>query len=114
MTTDVRLFARQCKTCQASKYDTSASPGLLQPLPIPEATCLDISMDFITGLSKSAGKDVIFVAVDRLNKYSHFIDLSHPYTSIQVAQAYLENVFKLLVWPRSIVSDKDVVFLSQF
>lgn len=87
---------------------------MLQPLPIPEAVWFDISMNFITGLPKSGGKDVIFVVVDRFSKYSHFMALSHPYSAIQVAQAYLDHVFKLHGWPRSIVSDKDSVFLSQF
>lgn len=100
--------------CQAHKHENVASPGLLQPLPIPEEVWIDVSMDFISGLSKSQGKEVIFVVVDRLSKYSHFMALAHPYSTKIVAQCYLDNVFKLHGWPRSIVSDRDSVFLSKF
>lgn len=37
LTKDVRQFVRNCHICQSSKYDSSAKPGLLQPLPIPKA-----------------------------------------------------------------------------
>lgn len=81
----VKQFVRQCQVCQVSKSESIASPGLLQPLLIPEEVWSDISMDFITGLPKSGGKDVIFVVVDRLSKYSHFMALSHPFTAVDVA-----------------------------
>lgn len=54
---------------------------------------MDISMDFVEGLPPSQGKTVIFVVVDQLSKYAHFIPLSHPYTALEVAQAYLDNIF---------------------
>lgn len=68
-------------------------------------------MDFITGLPKSLGKNVILVVVGKLRNYAHFIGLVHPF---QVAKAYLDDVFKLHGWPRSIISDKDPIFLSNF
>ena len=114
MTTDIQAFIRSCEVCQRCKYDTAAYPGLIQPLPIPELIWTDISMDFIDGLPSSAGKTVILVVVDRLSKAAHFIALSHPYTAASVAQAFLNNVFKLHGFPRSIVSDRDAVFLSDF
>ncbi|GJY35511.1 retrotransposable element Tf2 [Tanacetum coccineum] len=52
-------------------------------------------MDFEEGLSNSGGKTVIMVVVDRLSKCSHFMALSHPFTAIQVAQLFLDNVYKL-------------------
>lgn len=114
MSKDIQHYIRSCITCQQCKNETVASPGLLQPLPIPNAIWTDISMDFIDGLPKSFGKSVILVVVDRLTKAAHFMALSHPYTAATVAQAFLDTVFRLHGLPQSIVSDRDSVFLSDF
>ena len=71
-------------------------------------------MDFIKGLPKSYGTEVILVVVDRLTKCAHFLALSHLFTAITMAQLFLDHVFKLHGMPNSIVSDKDKVFMSQF
>jgi hypothetical protein len=71
-------------------------------------------MDFIEGLSKSAGYDVILVIVDRYTKYAHFIPLKHPYSAHSVAKSVFNNVVKLHGMPLSIVSDRDKVFTSHF
>lgn len=91
-----------------------ATPGLLQPLPIPEGNFTDLSMDFIAGLPRSLNKKVTLIAVDRFTKFAHFIALAHPYTAPLAAKAYLDNVFKLHEMPNSIVSNRDPIFLSTF
>nr|GEX74549.1 gypsy/Ty3 retroelement polyprotein [Tanacetum cinerariifolium] len=73
-----------------------------------------ISMDFIEGLSSSNGKSAIFVVVDRLSKHAHFIPLTHPFTAAQIAQVFLDNVYKLHGIPQVVVSDKHKVFISLF
>ncbi|GKB76934.1 retrotransposon-related protein [Tanacetum coccineum] len=114
MRQDVKTFMALCSVCQRSKPGLAAYPGLLQPLPVTDLIWTEISMDFIKGLPLSNGKSIILVVVDRLSKYSYFIALSHPYTAIQVANAFMDHVYKLHGLPQIIVSDRDKVFLSLF
>lgn len=67
-------------------------------------------MDFIDELPKSNGKTTIFVVVDRLSKFAHFIPISHPYTAATIAQVFFENIFKLHGMPQSVVCDRDPTF----
>ena len=69
-------------------------------------------MDFIEGLPKSKRFFCHFVVVDRLSKYTHFLTLSHPYTTMLVAQVFLNHIYKLHGLPNSIVPDIDKIFIS--
>ena len=97
MRKEIKQWVRECLTCQRYKPDLAAYPGLLQPLPISDKVWSSISMDFIESLPKSQGKTVIFVVVDRLSKYAHFIALSHPFTALQVAQVFMDTVYRFMV-----------------
>jgi hypothetical protein len=114
MKTAVEFFVKQCQVCQQAKHEHVKSPGLLQPLPIPQNSWYDLSMDFIESLPKSNGFSVILVVVDRLTKYAHFVPVKHPYTAQHIAHIFFSNVVKHHGLPRSIVSDRDRVFTSHF
>ncbi|GKB67311.1 transposon ty3-G gag-pol polyprotein [Tanacetum coccineum] len=109
---EVKQFVRNCEVCQRYKPNLEAYLGLVQPLPIPTSIWTSISMDFIEGLPKSQGKDVILVVVDKLSKYSYFMALSHPFTASQVAQLFLDNIYKLHRLPMNIMSDRDKIFFD--
>jgi hypothetical protein len=50
-------FVKSCMVCQQAKPDRVKSPGLLQPLPVPESAWQIITMYFIEGLPQSAHAD---------------------------------------------------------
>jgi transposase InsO family protein len=112
MKKDVETWVTECPVCQRSKHEHCQYPGILDPLPVPDMAWTHISMDFVEGLPKSQGKDVIMVVVDRFTKYAHFVPLSHPYTVDSVAQAFIDNIVKLHGPPLCIVSDRDRIFTS--
>jgi hypothetical protein len=69
-------------------------------------------MDFVEGLSVSNKKDVIMVIIDKFSKYGHFLALSHPFSALQVAHVYMDNIYKLHGLPESIISNRDKIFTS--
>lgn len=114
MKKSIENHIKACPTCQVTKAEHIHIPGLLNPLEIPDMAWTHITMDFIEGLPKSRGKDVILVVVDRLTKYAHFIALAHPYTVEQVVKAFMDNIHRLHGMPMVIVNDRDRVFTSKF
>jgi len=69
-------------------------------------------MDFVEGLPSSHGFTVIIVIVDKLSKYAHFQPLAHPFTAMQVAQLYFDQIYRLHGLPKAIISDRDKIFTS--
>lgn len=114
MLRDIKEYILRCETCLHCKNENVASPRLLQPLPIPQVEWFNISVEFIEGLPKSGGKDVIWVVVDRLSKYAHFIALAHPLTSATLAQVFIDQVYRLHGALTNMVSDRDPLFISSF
>jgi len=61
----VQAYVSSCSICQQAKAERVKYPGLLAPLPVPKSAWQIVSMDFVEGLPRSAGKNVILVIVDK-------------------------------------------------
>jgi hypothetical protein len=112
MQATIKEFVSACSVCQQVKTQRIPYPGLLQPLPVPDKAWSVVTMDFIEGLPPSAGYSCILVVVDKFSKYSHLLKLKHPFFAIQVAQHYMEHIYRLHGMPSAIVSDRDKFFIS--
>jgi hypothetical protein len=72
-------------------------------------------MDLITGLPKSEGYDAILTIVDHgCSRAAIFLPYHTTITGPQIAQLYLNNVYKWFGLPRKIISDRDPRFTSHF
>ena len=71
-------------------------------------------MDFIKALPRFEGFDTIWVIVDRLAKYSHFVPLKHPFNAQGLARLFVKEIIRLHVTPKSIVFDWGKIFMGLF
>jgi len=110
MKLSIQQYVKACPVCQKARIEHVKTPGLLDPLPVPNQPWTVISLDFIEGLA--ARYNTILVVIDKFTKYGHFLPLAHPFTALQVAQLYLSNIYKLHGLPQTIISDRDRIFTS--
>ncbi|GJT42484.1 reverse transcriptase domain-containing protein [Tanacetum coccineum] len=76
MKADITTYVSKCLTCAKVKAEHQRPSGLLVQLAIPEWKWNNITMDFITNLSKSSqGFNTIWVIVDQLTKSAHFLPI---------------------------------------
>lgn len=108
----MKAFVEACFKCQTTKYSTQKPARLLQPLPIPSQVWEDVSRDFIVGLPQSRGYTTIMVVVDHLSKYAQFAPLPTSFNVLRVATLFIDTVVKHHRFPKTLVSDRDSVFLN--
>ncbi|KAL4017179.1 hypothetical protein IC575_024855 [Cucumis melo] len=114
MRKDVNKVCKQCFKCKEAKSKTQPH-GLYTPLDVPNEPWVDISMDFVLGLPKTRRHhDSIFVVVDRFSKMAHFIPCNKTDDATNIANLFFREVVRLHDIPKTIVSDRDVKFLSHF
>jgi hypothetical protein len=70
---------------------------------------------FYYWFSKTVRKhDAIMVVVDKLSKETHFIPIKSTFKAIDVVDIFMKEIFRLHGLPKTIISDRDAKFTSNF
>ncbi|GKE05041.1 putative reverse transcriptase domain-containing protein, partial [Tanacetum coccineum] len=115
MKQDIVVYVSRCLTCLKVKAEHQRPSGLLQQPEIPEWKWERIAMDFVAKLLRtSSGHDTIWVIVDQLTKFSHFLPMRENYKMDRLARLYLNEIVARHGVPISIILDHDSRFTSRF
>ena len=114
LTTFVHNYVDGCEECQRNKILPRRPLAIMGRHDIPDTPWQIISVDMITDLPTSNGKDSILCIVDYHTKQAHAIGTNKTLTAPQLADLYLQHVWKLHGTPQKIVSDRGPQFASEF
>jgi hypothetical protein len=104
MRSKVFQYVETCETCQRIKQPKAVAIPV-QPLEIPTRPWQHISYDMIVGLLADGGKDAILVIVDSFSKYSIMVPCLSKVTAKDIADLFLEHVWKRHGFPEKMISD---------
>ncbi|GJU95567.1 putative reverse transcriptase domain-containing protein [Tanacetum coccineum] len=114
MKADIATYVSKCLTCAKVKAEHQRPSGLLVQPDIPEWKWENITMDFITKLPKTAtGYNSIWVIVDRLTKFAHFLSMKETNSTEKLTRLYMKEIVARHGIPVSIISDRDSHFTSR-
>ncbi|GJV83158.1 putative reverse transcriptase domain-containing protein [Tanacetum coccineum] len=115
MKEEIATYVSKCLTCAKVKAECQKPSGLLVQPVIPVWKGENITMDFVTKLPKtSTGQDTIWVIVDRLMKFAHFLPIKETDSMEKLTRQYLKEVVSRHGVSVSIISDRDSKFTSHF
>ncbi|GJY51294.1 putative reverse transcriptase domain-containing protein [Tanacetum coccineum] len=108
-------YVSKCLTCAKVKVEYQKPSDLLVQPKIPRWKWENITMDFVTKLPKTAtSQDMIWVIVDRLAKFAHFLPMREDNMLEKLMRQYLKEVVSRHGVLVSIISDRDGRFTSHF
>lgn len=80
-------------------------------MPIPDQVNEHLTMDFITSLRLSQGNFVTMVIIDNLTKFAHCGALPFNATAQKASQMFTNIVVKIHGFAKTLISDRDPIFL---
>ncbi|WVZ64062.1 hypothetical protein U9M48_013632 [Paspalum notatum var. saurae] len=98
---EIAKYVSKCDVCQRVKADHLNLAGTLQPLALPAWKWEDVHMDFNVGLPcTQKGYDSIWVIIDRLTKFAHFIPVKNRYLNAHKIDENKPRIKYEAHWPK--------------
>ena len=114
MMSQAAQYVSGCDMCQRVKHSQQATPGLLMPLPVPEEIDSHWTMDFVTGLPRTArGRDAIQGHFSRGGSIKRLAATDTTVDASRAADCFIDSVVRHHGIPASIVSDRGPQFVSR-
>ena len=116
MAATVNEHVASCDICQRTKPYPGAR-GIPSPLEVPSSRWKVVSLDIINGLPPSGNEeyDCMVVFTDRFSKMAYFCPTKYKgLTAADVADLYVQHVFRIQGVPSVLLSDRDSKFTSVF
>ncbi|QRW24057.1 Retrotransposable element Tf2 protein [Rhizoctonia solani] len=110
---DTYWHVDSCKTCQRIRRPKYASIPP-QPLELPTRPWQHVSYDMIVDLPKDGSNDSILVIVDSFTKYVILVECSKKLKAPELADLFLQHIWKRFGMPEKTVSDQGRVFNNKF
>ena len=82
-------------------------------MPTGERPFEEIAMDFVGELPESEGFNAILVVTNQFTKVQHYIPAKTSWTAEDMADSYINDIWKLYGLPRHVTSDRGLQFASK-
>ncbi len=102
---DVERYVHNCHPCRRASSPQDKTPGLLQPLLVPDRPWQHISMDFNSFNKDKHRYNNVLVIMDHLSKESVSIPCHKTTTAKEMASLFIYHVWRYFGPLDSIISD---------
>ena len=106
-------FVSSCTACQAAKGANRLPAGHVEPHILPEEPASEWSVDFVDLPRSVDGHNCLLVWTERVSKLVVLVPMSNQaasITALEVAKAFVDNVFCWFGLPAAILSDRGPQF----
>jgi hypothetical protein len=118
MSKDIKKYVDSCSTCHRVKLVRHKSHDLLQALSISENSRQDWTMNFITDLSFSKHRDIVYdsilMIIDRYIKFSLYISSKKTWNVENLTNALIDEIFIKFEKFVFIITNRESFFIFKF